>query len=220
MNFFKVIITPLEIRTFCYLKKKRAGSHNPLTTGCFITSLQALDVISHHTLLLSLLYLFPEKHYLWPVTSLFCYIPSISTRSPDKIFSSQRSINAVYKHWQYCTYFIGKKKVESQKKCHKSNQHASRSLTEPLQEPWFALTYDFNMLFSAACVRELMKINKSAILVWRGKAFRFKTSLLALLALLPYREPLALDQNFPTLIKCLSTLLVPETHPINKTPAW
>lgn len=67
---------------------------------------------------------------------------------------------AVYKHWPSVTYFIGKKKVESQKKRHKSHQHASRSLAQSLQEPWFGLTCDFDMFFSAACVRELVETNK------------------------------------------------------------
>lgn len=190
-----------------------AGLCNPLATGCFVISLQALDLLSHHTLLLSLLQLAPEKYYLWLVISLFCHTLSISTRSPDKSSSSYGSSNkAVYKHWQYCTYFIGKKKVESQKKCHKSNQHASRSLTEPLQEPWFGLTCDFNMLFSAACVRELLKRNQNCNIGVKGET-KVSKQILALLALLPYRaEPLALDQSFPTLIKCLVTLLIPETH--------
>lgn len=152
-----------------------AGSCNHLTTNCFFISLQVLDLISHHTLLLSLLHLVLEKYYLWPVVSLFYYILSISTRSPDKTSSSHGASNkAVYEHWQYWTYFIGKKKVESQKKRPKSNQHASRSLTEPLQEPWFGLTCDFNMLFSAARVRELLEINQKCHIGAKGESIQFQ----------------------------------------------
>jgi len=72
------------------------------------------------------------------------------------------------------TYFIGKKKVERQKKCHKSDQHASRSFAETFQEPWFGLTCDFNMFFSAACVRELLEINKKCNIVVKGEGILFQ----------------------------------------------
>lgn len=62
------------------------------------------------------------------------------------------------------TYLIGKKHVERKGKRHKPNQHPPRCLTEPLQEPWFGLTGNFNMFFSAACVRDLLMENKNEML--------------------------------------------------------
>lgn len=81
---------------------------------------------------------------------------------------------AAHKDWQYFTYFVGKKKVERQKKRHKSHQHASRGLAEPLQEPRFGLTCDFNMFFFAACVRELLEINQKRSVSVKGEGVLFQ----------------------------------------------
>lgn len=54
------------------------------------------------------------------------------------------------------------------------------------------------MFFSAACVRELLEINQKCNIGVKGESILFQNKLILLL----YRvAPLALDQNFPTLIE-------------------
>lgn len=73
MNSFNATITTLEVRTLYYPKKERRlefgwvtqpSSNN--TTACFCISSQVLNLISHHTLPLSLLNSILQKYYLWP----------------------------------------------------------------------------------------------------------------------------------------------------------
>lgn len=181
------------MRNFCYLKKKEGWLMQPSYHRLFHHQFTSFgSYLSSHTATVSTL---PSSREILPVACDFTFLLHLEHKhqSPDKTSSSHGSSNnAVYKHWQYCTYFIGKKNVESQKKCHKSNQHASRSLTEPLQEPWFGLTCDFNMLFSAAAwVRELLKISQKCNIGVKGESIQFqnKSSSFVSTAALQRRTP-------------------------------